>query len=398
MLASIDERLPRAVLRCAFASCIRRRRTWNAEESERLAGEELWRKRLRAAVNAEMAWLSGFRPEPDWPKFPEEQPRRRRRFRLLDGRAEDAEPEPKRFDEYADHQAAALWLTNAKSLGDVAKNPWLCDIARIYGPWTMALNGAGLDRSEEVSDPPMEWNNAYFDLVARCLAGLSWAEVEQLALEPLAALPDESFYDAIADLVRSVDTVYFGAQGVAESATVGIRAKLAERLMESRGWKWMARNRSTSIEMHHIGPAIAVLFFNQHGFAQPTQCYLLPKGIDRLAPFLLVLEKLVQSGPCLFVALVALNLLEVSPRPAHLPFMVAAAKTWVDSYQDDSRFWFDHGIGRRVCLWIENVRAQDAALLGADDALRFEVDRILAALIRLGVAEARRLEQALAKV
>jgi len=49
-----------------------------------------------------------------------------------------------------------------------------------------------------------------------------------------------------------------------------------------------------------------------------------------------------------------------------------------------------------VCLWIENVRGQDATVLRADDPLRVEVGRALAALVRLGVAEARRLEQALA--
>lgn len=395
VLVSIDERLPRAVLRCAFASSIRRRRNRNTEEEERLVDQQLWRKRLRLAVDAEMAWLGGSGPEPEWPKFPEEQPRPRRRLRLPGGSAKALDPESRRSDEYADHQAAALWLNNAKALGDIAKNPWLRDVARIYCPWTMAANGAGLDPNEDISNLPVEWNDAYFDLLARSLAGLSLAEIEQLVLEPLVSLPDESFFDAVADLVRSVDAVYFGEQGVAESVAVGIRTKLAKRLIESGGWKWMASDHSASIE-RHIRSAIAVLFFNQDNFAQPTQCYLFPKGIDRLTPFLPMLEELVQHGPSLFVAMVAVNLLEVSPRPAHLPFMVAAAKTWIESYPDDSQFWVDHGIGRRMCLWIENVRGQDATLLGVDNPLRVEVDRILSALIRVGVAEAGRLEQVLA--
>jgi hypothetical protein len=397
VLASIDERLPRAVLRCAFTSCIQRRRSWDAEEGERLADEELWRERIRSAVDFEMAWLSGSGPEPEWPTFPEEQPRRRRRFRLPSGPADEPKPAPKRSAEYTDHQAAALWLINAKSLGDVAKNPWLRDVVRIYGPWTMAANGAGLNRSEEISDPPREWNDAYFDRLARCVAGLSLPEVERLALEPLVSLPDKSFFDAVAEFVRSVDTVYFDDQDLAQPVAVGIRAKLAERMMESSGWKWMVSRPSASIETH-IGQAIAVIFFNQFGFGPSTKCYLLPKGIDRIGPFLPVLEMLVQSGPSLFVALVTINLLEVSPRAEHLPFLVTAAKTWVDNYPNDSQFWVDYGIGRRVCNWIESVRVQDATLLGADDPLRLEVDRILAALVRLGVPEARRLEQALSIV
>lgn len=396
LLVSMDERLPRAVLRCAFASCIRRRRKWDAEEGERLADEKLRRERLTATVDAEMAWLGGSAPEPEWPPFPDEQPRRRGRLRIPGGPAKAPKPEPKRADQYADHQAAALWLTNSKGLGDVSKRPWLRDIACVYGPWTMAANGAGLERSEDISSPPREWNDAYFDLLARSLPGLSLREIETLALEPLASLPDESFFDAVADLVRSVDTVYFAGQGLAESAAVGMRAKLADRLMESGGWKWMISSRSTSIE-RHIASAIAVLFFNEHGYVQPTACYLLPKGIDRLPPFLPVLERLAQGGPSLFVALVTMNLLEVSPRPAHLDFMVGAAKAWVDSYPDDRHFWVDHGIGRRLCLWFEKVYGQDASLLRDSHPLRPEVDRIVAALVRLGVVEARRLEQTLAK-
>ncbi len=50
-----------------------------------------------------------------------------------------------------------------------------------------------------------------------------------------------------------------------------------------------------------------------------------------------------------------------------------------------------------MCVWIEEVRRQEPALLDTDEAVRFDVDRLLAALISLGVADARRLEEALAR-
>ncbi len=146
----------------------------------------------------------------------------------------------------------------------------------------------------------------------------------------------------------------------------------------------------------HIGPAIAAFFFNDYGYFQPQKCYLLPLGVDRLDPFIPALEKLVESGPCLFVALITLNLLEVSPKPAHLSFIVTAAKTWLASYPDDSTFWIDNGIGRRVCVLIDGVRLQEQALLSSEHALRREIEILLAALVRLGVAEANRLETELA--
>lgn len=395
VLASIDERLLRAVLRCAFASCIQRRRSWDATDEERSSDRDQRRQKLDAVIDAEMAWLGGSGAEPEWPAFSDEEVRRRLHLRLPGSPAESPERVKRSPDEYANHQAAALWLRSANRLGDVSKHPWLRDIARVYNQWTMAANGVSFDRNEDIDNPPLEWNDAYFELLARTLAGLSIREIEQLALGPLISLPDEPFFDAVADFVRSVDAVYFDGQGITETAAVAVRAKLAERLMESSGWRWTVTRPSPSIE-RHIGSAIATLFFNQHGFVRPTKCYLLPPGIDRLLPFLPVLEQLARSGPSLSIAVFVMNLLEVSPRPGHLPFAVAAAKAWVDSYPGDTQFWISYGIGRRLCLWMEIVFGQDGTLLEEGKPLRIEVERIIAALVRVGVVEAGRIEQSLA--
>jgi len=395
-LASIDERLPRAVLRCAFAASIRPSRDRELPEEEFATRSERNRQRIQAAMDAEMAWLADECPEPDWPAFPLETVRRRRGIRLPGGRGQQDTSAPRRSrpNEYADHQAAALWLRNAGGLVDVAQRPWIRDIVRTYGPWTAAANGAGLEAHEEIDHPPSEWNDAYFDLMAQCLPGLELPEIEQLAIALIISLPDKPFFDVATQFLRRVDVVYFDDLGLQEAIAISIRSALAHRLMASSGWKRLSGNRSSSIESH-IGPAIAVLFFNYYGYFQPAKCYLLPEAIDRLDVFLPVLEKLIESGPSLFVAVVTLNLLEVSPRSAHLPFLVTAAKTWIGSYPDDSDFWVDHGIGRRVCVWIEEIRCQEPALLDADQAIRFDVDRLLSALISLGVADARRLEEAL---
>lgn len=396
ILASIDERLPCAVLRCAFAACIRPSRQWNLSEQEVLARSEGHRQRVQAAMDAELAWLIDERSEPDWPEFPTETVRSKTGIRLPGGQWQEDTPEPQRSrqDEYVDHQAAAVWLANAQNLVDVVKRPWLIEISRTYAAWTTAANGAGLNAYEEVASRPSEWNDAYFNLLAHCLPKLALPEIEQLALTPISSLPDKSFFDVITQFLQSVDVVYFNDRGLQEPIAISIRSALANRLMACNGWKRLRASRSASIEMH-IGPAIAMLFFNNHGFAQPPKCYLLPKGIDRLNPFLPVLEKLVETGPSLFVAIVTLNLFEVSPRSIHLPFIVAAAKAWLASYHEDSEFWVDNGIGRRVCGWVEEVRRLEPALLDTDRSIRVDVDQVLAALVSLGVPEARRMEKAL---
>jgi len=399
MLASIDERLPRAVLRCVFASCIRPRRIWELPEKGRKEWEarlERHRQRVQAAVDEELAWLADKRPEPDWPAFPPETVRPRRGICPVGGREQQDIPAVKRSrpEEYADYQAAALWLKNVRGLVDVLQRPWIKEIIRTYAPWTATANGAGLEEYEEIERPPREWNEAFFELLAYCLPVFELKETEQLAIELICSLPDKPFFDVVEKFLLSLDVVYFNDLGLLETTAISIRSTLANRLMASRSWKRLSGDRSKSIGWH-IGPAIAVFFFNNYNLFQPPKCYLLPKAIDRLSSFLPILEKLVKGGPAFFVAVLTLNLLEVSPRPSHLPFLVTAAKTWMESHPDDIEFWFDYGIGRRVCLLIEEIWRHDPAQLGIDKMIRIDVDRLLSALVGLGVAEARRLEEAL---
>jgi len=92
-----------------------------------------------------------------------------------------------------------------------------------------------------------------------------------------------------------------------------------------------------------------------------------------------------------------MDLLEVSPHPSLLPVLVAGGKAWIGSYADDTVLWVEHGIGRRLCAWVDQVRQSTPEALAADKPERREIDVILAALVRLGVPAARQLETALAK-
>ena len=130
----------------------------------------------------------------------------------------------------------------------------------------------------------------------------------------------------------------------------------------------------------------------------PHSFYLFAQSADHLDPFLPVLTELIESGgSSLFVALVTLNLMEVSPKPAHLGFMVAATKVWLTNYPDDPTFWVDHGIGRRICMWINAIREPHPISLDATHTIRIDIDSLLAALVSLGVVEARHLEEELAR-
>ena len=394
-LASIDERLPRAVLRCAFEACLRPHRDWGASDEDYAARVAARRKEVESAIEAELAWLNGERDEPGWPPFERQPAYPRQRFGGRRGRREDdgdAKPEL-----YTDHQAAALWLGKAASILDVVKRLWVRDVVKAYSAWTSVANGSELEKGEDADRTPQEWNDAYFNLLAHYLPGLTTAEIDETALGPILGLPDEAFLDVMTIFQRSVDAVYFSDLGLQEAQAVHVRTTLARRLMETRDWKWQSRDRSTSVSTR-LGPAIAVIFFNECAAFVPAKCYLLEKGIDRLGPLLPVLGEVVQRGTFLFVATTLLNLLEVSPRPEHLPLIVAAGKLWFASHSDDKEFWIEHAVGRRVCSVIAAILPLDPKALDQNRPIRSDIEGFLAGLIRLGVAEAHRLDDALRRI
>ena len=152
--------------------------------------------------------------------------------------------------------------------------------------------------------------------------------------------------------------------------------------------------KSGSIEIH-LGPAIGTIFFNDYVLRQ-TSTYLTAKAIERIGPFVPQLIELLTSGPSYFAALVTMDLLEVSPQPSLLPVLVAGGKAWIGSYADDTALWVEHGIGRRFCALVDRVCQSAPDALAADKPERQDIDVILAALVLLGVPEARQLETALA--
>ncbi|WP_232222714.1 ATP-binding protein [Limnobacter sp. MED105] len=400
VLADVDSRLPRAVLRCAFSASVVENRAWDASQEEVDARKMRSHERARATVAAEMAWLDGGGPEPTWPTFPVEQIRSRRRLRLPGSRI--ATPEPPEAPapsptERVNHQAAALWSGQVRALSHDDTRPWLSEIVKAYMPWTALANGANLDDGDETDRPPSEWNETFFAAAARCVVGLSTPEATELAVRHIVALPDRNFYDVVVDFLRSIDAVYFEGDNIPTKVAVDIRSALADHMLTTRGWERLSRSRDLSIEMH-IGPAIAVLFFNDYMYGQGSKCYLFEKGVERVGPFLPVLGKLLSKGPSPFVALVLLNLLEVAPRAEQLDVIVGAGRAWIEAYPDFRQLWIDHGVGRRWCLLMEAIRALSPTSFSNRASLRPAIDTLVASLIALGIPEATRLEEELSKL
>ena len=334
--------------------------------------------------------MNGETGEPDGPALELEHTHSRHHFGGPSGSQEEREkPQP---ELYTDHQAATLWLANAGAIFDVAKQPWLRDIVKTYSTWTYVANGSDLDEAEDPDRTPHQWNEAYFKLLAHCLPGMTIAEIDDTVLSPITTLPGEAFLDVMTIFLSNVDTVYFSNRGLQEAEAVHVRTVLARKMLETRQWKWQSRDGSTSI-ISHLGPAVAVVFFNEYASLIPAKCYLLEKGVDSRGPFLPVLEQVVQKGTFFFVALTLLNLLQVSPRPEHLPLVVTAGTVWFAAHPDDKEFWIEHSIGHRLCSIVEAILRLDPKVFPRTETARLDVESLLAGLVRLGVSEAHLLEE-----
>jgi len=410
-----DPRMVKSLIRCALHGCTGSRRRWNTKPEKKAELKVERDKLVHQNVLDELQWLAGGGAEPGWPVPPRREPRSRAGFRFpMSPAAEEksitleetlsAKDEDKPavlldlFDEdevdppWFSPQSAALWLKQL-SATPVERLPWLAEMVEAYLPWTMTANGAEMADGEEASDAPGEWNQVFFELLARTLPHDDPQEALTL-VSPMFKLGDQNFFHLTGIFTRALDENYFGEAGRPSTAVaVAIREALADHLITTWGWR-RAQGKKDSFSEHYLSMAVAGIFFNNRSITTPSNCYLKALHIDRLSDFLPLLQKLVAAGPSFKVAEVLLNLLEVSPRTEHLPLLVLACRRWLDAFAAFPVFWVDFGMGERWCKMVQAAIGSDGGPL--DPTLCAELLHLVAELIALGVAESPSLEITLA--
>ena len=111
------------------------------------------------------------------------------------------------------------------------------------------------------------------------------------------------------------------------------------------------------------------------------------------------LSALVTGAPSSgYLATLFLNLIESSPRAALLPFVAQAATAWGSAYGSDTNFWVDKDIGGRLCAWLDRTFTADPASVDTLPVVAEELLRCLDILIQAGVAQARDIEERIARM
>ncbi|ASL29127.1 hypothetical protein ACG10_22870 (plasmid) [Azotobacter chroococcum] len=354
--------------------------------------KEAEQKRLQSAVTAELHWLAGDGPEPSWPELPDPYPPKERRGISLSKPRPRQKRSPVQSRVFAlDEVAAAQWLSLAVELWCVSNPDLLCAVVRYCWPWTAGANGVGCGPNEEPSELAFEWNDAYFAAALAAGVSIGNAGIEEYVLDPLAQLPEKRFLDAAETVLHTLDQLWLNGGVVSDSTAVSIREALAQRLMATWSWRHLASERSVGIGIHVAG-AVTAMFMGQHDIRRGARCYVLPPGAARADLLLPMLTQLAeQAAGSTFVAIAFLKLLEIEPHANRLIFIARVVAAWWRVQGANTEFWIDHGIGRRLCEWI------DKAVLGSpvsptvlDSA---ELTSIVDILVQCGTPLARVLEE-----
>lgn len=329
------------------------RARYRALEEER---KETDRSRIQGAVTAELCWVLGEGSEPNWPTLPDPRPPTARfgvslgKSRLRHSRS--LQP-PREFT--LSSTTAAPWLSLAVAFWRETHPDVLCALVRHCWPWTASANGVDFEPEESPGEQPLEWNNAYF--AAALAAALSGGDegVAEFVLHPLARLPEERFLNATEAVLHELDQLWLAGGAVSDSCAASIREALAKMLVATWSWRRLASKRSSSTSMDLAG-AVAALFMGQHDFGRGPRCYVLPPGASRAYVLLPLLTQLTEhAAGSTFVAMAFLELLEVEPHTNQLAFMAQAVAAWWRVQDANTEFWIDHGIGRRLCNWLDKA-------------------------------------------
>ncbi len=128
-----------------------------------------------------------------------------------------------------------------------------------------------------------------------------------------------------------------------------IRSVLSDRLIKSRGWRYLVERNSSSIEWH-IGPAIASLFMHEYSMVRRAHCYLLPKGAGACSAVFADAHGYGSFRRTIGFCGDFVPRTDGSEGPASTPAnVVRIGSAWMAVYGGDPGFWVDLGIGRRMC-------------------------------------------------
>jgi hypothetical protein len=391
-LQARDARLTRSLVRISMASAAFARHEYDEDEDSR--NKQAQENRIAAAIAAEQKWLCEAGTEPGWPDLPPWVSFRRRGIRLPGGRKE----EEKEADQTSlpeleiDEQRLGRLIGHLVplTLGDCPR--WLVELCDYLMRWSVEANGPQGDDDGDRDHRPTEWNGYFFDFLGILGVALPHERLMKLFLEPMRRFTEEAFLDAAATFLRGFDRATLVRDTRNPENPAAVREFLSQQIRGRRTFRRLSREKSVMAETH-LGDALNAIFYQPSRWGHHGKAYI-PEKWDGLPKTMPVLTELVKAAsPSGYIATTFVTMIEASPSPELLPFVVAAMTAWRAAYGDDSNFWIEKGIGTRVCAWLEKTLRADEHIAEHAAAVREELSRCLDTLVRAGIAQANAIEK-----
>jgi hypothetical protein len=140
---------------------------------------------------------------------------------------------------------------------------------------------------------------------------------------------------------------------------------------------------------------VAAFFMGHHDIGRGRKCYVLPVGAARALALLPMLTDLAErAAASTFVAVAYLGLLDVDLQASRLEFFACVVAAWWRAHGPGSDFSIDHGVGARVCAWIDKAVLQGGA--GAELLAEPHLAKMMDTLVRCGIPAAAVLTERIA--
>lgn len=406
----IEARLGRAVCRLGLASATFE--SPDADEFEQVIEDDPLDQRVRRAANrrrceerdqaratagvaAELRWLNGEAPEPEWPELPRPWPVVRlglnpQRFPKCEVSVgpSNVVASTEDLNRSLDIQVAATWFAVAGELCLLEGHDWVRQLLHRYWLWTCAANGVDADLEDRTPmQVPLGWNPAYFAVAAKAGAcgATARSEVWRATL-----LPDYGFFIAARAMLQTVDELWLqrGLATVEQGRT--LRAGIVGRMEASREWQNLAQ---TAMSGHSwpFAELVAAVFLCEHQPGQGATCKLPPHTLSPARALLPDLVDVADKGArSVVVAAAFLGLMEMVADQVDLPLVARVHAAWCRAHGADRAFWTGQRIAPRLCEWIRaRVVSPNAPAPGSDPL----VVGMLDALVRVGSDGAQALER-----
>ncbi|MBA30206.1 MAG: hypothetical protein CME95_15860 [Hyphomonadaceae bacterium] len=336
----------KACIRTGLQACfIPRRAHFDETDGAFEQRDRTLKAKVKAHVEAELAWLADAGEEPGWVVPPPMRQRPEGRGIILPGGAAPPtpkQPQPEIPDYHFDYHTGDKWIGVLKQVGDPGALEALFLANR---DWLVQANG-GPDEDADAPDVENHWTAPLFECAARLASNWSETKQEEQIFALLDQFSSEVFFSVAAACLIESDIQHLKGGTTDTDHLAKLRARLWKSMKSRKQWERHKWSRNGRVEIH-LNDLLSTLFMKQvRGFGDRVS-YAREFSEAQLIAFSDTLTELaVDAGPCPTIATLYLDMMDLLPTQVSAAPLERVAAEWHAKAEDG--FWSTARIGERV--------------------------------------------------